>query len=333
MTILQSIQSSEFCGNCPDYIIDSDASIDFEVKKDSQSILNERYSPDAVNVIRVRDLGVLCGFLLWGNMQGGWQMNHAGQFQFYVDGQKQSSTTFYYSRHNNRRNVADCSVLSPVDRKVTYDGWTEYTTGFLIEDSGRHCYLLRSFKNGVQTAESRCYVTSMPTSYPIPYTVITTLEDVEREVGTSDFDAYEVVFDGGSMRYELLERIPPFYHRIRFKNDYDMPDMVTAYNRMAFESKTEETSSVIAGREQRIDVKAKDEWKLNSGPFHFRSDFRLWRQLVNSTQVQLMVDGEWTDIYMVKHKFEASADINQFQSVEITFRMADEREAFLIDNP
>lgn len=332
MTITQSIPAAEFCGNCPDYILDSDASLEFEVRRGNTSILKEVYSPDAANAIRVRDLGTLCGLCLWGDMQGGWQLHHADSFDFYADGGKLSSTLFYFSRHETYRDPRDGGIFSSVNRKATAKGWTEYTTALLPSDANGHYYTLRAYKEYVTVAEARIQAPSMPTPFEIPYTAVTSVASVQRELQVDDFDAYALDFGNNNvMRYDLMKRIPYQARRLRFRNDFDLPEMLTAPGGLSMEGKNEDESAVMARREQRISVKVLDEWTLNSGPFAYRSDIRLWRELVNTTQLQLLVDGNWIDIIPVKHKMQCTSHVNQVDAVELTFRVADARQAYLLN--
>lgn len=332
MVIIQSIPPAEYCGNCPDYILDSDVSLDFEVRRGTLSLLLESYAPDGANQIRVRDLGPLCGLSLWGDLQGGWQTHHADRFDFYVDGVKQSSSIMYYSGHSSYRDPRDGGLLSAVNRKATAKGWTEYTTGLLPADSRGRYYTLRAYKEYVPVAEQQLYAPTMPTDYELPYTVVTSVASVQRELQVDDFDTYEVDFGNNNlMRYELLQRIPHDVRRLRYRNDFDLPETLTATGGLALEGKNEDESAVMAGREQRVRVSVRDEWTLSSGPFHYRSDIRLWRELIHSAQVQLLVDGNWLDIHPVKHKMERQADPNQVDAVTLTFRVADPRQAYLLN--
>lgn len=331
MVVIQSIPPAEYCGNCPDYILDSDVSLEFEVRRGKQALLQELYSPDAANTIRVRDLGRLCGLALWGDLQGGWQTHHADRFDFCVDGTLLSSSILYYSRHNSFREPRDGGLLSSVNVKATAKGWTEYTTGLLPSDSRGPFYTLRAYKEYLPVAEQQVYVPAMPTDYELPYTVETSVASVQRELQVDDFDTYEVDFGNNNlMRYQLLKRIPHQVQRLRFRNDFDLPETLIATGGLSLEVKNQDESAVMAGREQRVSVSVQDEWTIHSGPFYHRSDIRLWRELIHSTQIQLLAGGNWIDIYPVKHKMEQSEQTNQVDAVTLTFRVADSSQSYLI---
>ena len=331
MVVIQSIPPAEYCGNCPDYILDSDTSLEFEVRRGKQTLLQELYSPDAANTIRVRDIGTLCGLTLWGDLQNGWQTHLADRFDFYVNGSKLSSTLMYYSRHYTYRTPKVGSLFSSVTIKATAKGWSEYTTGLLPSDNSGHYFTLRAYKNYLPVGEQRVYVDAMPTDYEIPYTVLSTVESVATALQIDDFDIYEVDFGENHMRYRILKRVPYAARRLRFRNDFDLSETITAIGGLSMEAKNEDESAVIARRSQRIEVEVKDEWTIRSGAFYHRSDFRLWRELIHSTQAQIQAGGEWIDIYPVKHKMEQNLNSNEVTDITLTFRVADPQKAYLLD--
>ena len=94
MTVTQRPGVIEFASNMPDYIMDADATISFEVKIGNQTILSEEYSPDAEFKVRIRRLGQFCRKALWGSWPGNEtytsMANLANTFSFYINGEKDS---------------------------------------------------------------------------------------------------------------------------------------------------------------------------------------------------------------------------------------------------
>lgn len=306
-----------------DYIIDTDVTIAFAVKYGGKKILDEEYVPDADNRVRIRGLGKFCELALWGV----WCLDYApqgsasGTFTFLINETEDSQSYVMFSRMQTRKDAASPGILSEVAAKVTRMGAKEYVSGF-PRDGGYG--ITAFFEDGGQ--ESR----SFPVSSSGPFTVDVSPDSVLPGFSRPDIASYTVDMLGGSMQFYIdVTRYVDIWC-FRFKNVYDMPETLTATGGLKLTGNNESDAAAMYGVQRKFGVKVTDEYTANSGSILLQSDYKLWHNLLNAQEAEILVEGEWLPIVITKQKFERSFRRSVLKAVEFSFTMADSGQNNLI---
>ena len=85
----------------------------------------------------------------------------------------------------------------------------------------------------------------------------------------------------------------------------------------------ESDAAVLAGVERKFGLKVTDEYTVNSGVIMLQSDYKLWHNLLNTQETDILVDGEWLPIVISKQKYERKFRRSAMNVIEFSFRMAD----------
>lgn len=329
MNVLQRPREKEFCGTMRDYIIDTDVAITFAVKYGGQTILDEEYVPDANNQVRVRKLGKFCELALWGVWCAGetsWQTDAAGMFTFLINGAQDAQSFVMFSRLQTKKDADAPGWLSEVNRKVTRDGCKEYVsmvmgrgarvtvTGYAADGGSAEAVLL--------SVESGDTVAAMTVDVS-PGRIKELLPGVNPE---------RYVVSCGGYGYEFLADKTRYLDTwcFRYKNVYDMPETLSAVGEFSFKGNNESDGASMYGVERKFDVTVTDEFTVNSGVVMLQSDYKLWHNLLNAQEVDILVDDTWYPIVISKQKFERELRRSVLKAVEFTFRMADPEQNNII---
>lgn len=329
MNVLQRPREKEFCATMRDYIIDTDVTITFAVKYGGKTILDEEYVPDANNQVRVRKLGKFCELALWGVWCAGetsWQTDAAGTFTFLINGVQDGQSFVMFSRMQTKKDADAPGWLSEVNRKVTRDGCKEYVsmvmgrgaqvtvTGYASDGSNVDALLLR-IDSGDTVAPMTLDVSPERIKGLFPDL------NLERYVVNCNNNGYEFLID--KTRYLDI-------WCFRYKNVYDMPETLSAVGGISINGKNEDDTASMFGVDRKFAVKVADEYTANSGIIMLQSDYKLWHNLMNAQEADILVDGEWLPILITKQKYERELRRSVLKAVEFTFRMADPEQNNLI---
>lgn len=108
MNVMQRPGTVELAADMPEYIIDTDSTISFEVQFSGSKILSEEYVPDAAYQVRIRKLGRFCAKALWGIWPEGnttYQQHLSGTFSFLINGEKDADTYVLFSRFTTKKRL------------------------------------------------------------------------------------------------------------------------------------------------------------------------------------------------------------------------------------
>lgn len=326
MIVTQRPGAIEFASNMPDYIIDADATISFEVKIGNQTILSEEYSPDAEFKVRIRKLGRFCRKALWGIWPNGndnvtYQNNIGATFGFYIDGVLDAESFVIFSR------VAACKydfsspvMLSSVNSKVIRSGIPEYLSFFL--KNGQSLEVSCTTVDGVAIKQN-FYTHSLENA------VCTFRCDLER-IGMLFGDAVFNSFRVGNMTYYIDSTSYAERFIFRFKNMYDCPEIICATGFMKLKGDSDSEISFMNGIERKFIINRKDEYTVNSGVIFRQSDYKLWHDFLNCQEASVFVDGTWYDIVITQQNYERDYRKNILKAVEFSFRLADPENSGVI---
>ena len=327
MTVTQRPRTREFCATMQDYIIDTDSTITFSIYYGGKKILDEEYVPDAQNQVRIRRLGQFCELALWGEWCDGpmlWQSAASGTFSFYINGTKDTDSLVIYSRMRTRKPATSPGVLSEVTQKVTYPDATEYVSGFLNGGS----YTVSGILPDGTTKSTEV---SLGTQTDTICTVEIQYQDICAQLGAEALRSYTVGMSGGSM--EFLVDTTPYAERwvFRFKNVYDMPETLCCTGGLAVSGSSEDDTASMYGVERKFGLKVTDEYTVNSGIIHLRSEYKLWHNLLNAREAEIWSGASWLPIIITKQKLERDFRRSALTTVEFSFRMADPTQNNLIE--
>lgn len=335
MNIVKRPGVYDFTGSMNDLVLDSSNSVTVDIKFNGKVIQSEEYAPDANYIIRVRGLGRLCGLCVWGQSLDyrGEQHTHGGMFTFVVDGTAFNSWLYYSERWRKEKPV-EAGVLTDCKRRVTYPGAVEVVSGFPFEQTSTnssgeevtkylyHVYAVRA--DGVMMSKN-VYVT-VDGTMPYAYTIETSVEQVEALMGLTGIKRYLVEFQGGRAEYIVDRGAVAELRHLRFRNMYDLPEVVHFTGGLSLEAANESETSEVDGVKRKFGVKVKDEYKVYSGGIRLGEEYRLWRDLCNSKEVELLVDGYgWVPVVITKHKLVVDVFKHEFKQAELTLNLADER--------
>lgn len=333
MNVLQRPRDREFCGTMQDYIIDTDVSITFAVEYGGKRILEEDYVPDADYLVRIRKLGKFCENALWSIWCAGeisWQNSSAGVFSFFIDGVLDVESFVMYSTLQTTKNADSPGWLSEVNQKVTHVGCKEYLSSIIVSDGHLRKVLVTGYDiNG--NSETKTML-SIPVNAGALYPITI---DVSPDLIASLFPAMRLqqyVLKTGD--YSFLFHVDNSVYMdkwcFRFKNVYGMPETVTAMGGLSINGNNESDAAVLAGVERKFGLMVTDEYTVNSGVIILQSDYKLWHNLLNAQEADILVDGEWLPIVISKQKYEREFRRSAMSVIEFSFRMADPDQNNLI---
>lgn len=327
MTVLQRPREYEFCATMQDYIIDTDVTIRFSVQYGGRTILDEDYVPDGNNQVRIRRLGKFCAMALWGVWPDGehtLQTTAAGSFIFLIDGIQDAQSFVMYSRMQTAKAADTPALLSEVNRKVTHAGVVEYASG----DRTAGGYILTGI-DMLGDEKSRTMQVSGGESSML--TVDAGYSRVCSLLGADALQSYKVHFNGGTLEF-LVD--PTHYGQLwqfRFKNVYDMPEVLTATGGLTVSAADESDTALMWGVERKFGVKVTDEYTANSGVILLQSDYRLWRDMLHAQEVQVKSGENWLPIVITNMKYDRDFRRSTLKTVEFSFRLADDTQSNLMD--
>lgn len=330
MNVLQRPRAKEFCGTMQDYIIDTDVTITFAVKYGGKAILEEEYVPDGNNLVHVRKLGKFCELALWGVWCAGeasWQADAAGTFTFLINGVEDMRSFVMFSRMQTKKEAAASGWLSEVNRKVTRPGCKEYVS--MVMESAVSVSLT-------------CYDAAGKSSVAVllsrdkPDTVSPLTIDVSPEVIQTKFPSLKLVryvISCNNFNYEFLVDQTGVMKAwcFRYKNVYDMPETLSAVGAITINGNNESDTASMYEVERKFGLKVTDEYTVNSGTIYLQSDYKLWHNLLNAQEVDILIAGEWLPIVITKQKYERELRRSVLKTVEFSFRMANPEQNNLIE--
>lgn len=326
MNVIQRPRSREFCATMQDYIIDTDETLTFAVQYGGKKILEEEYVPDGQNQVRVRRLGEFCALALYGAWCDGqtqWQTNAAGTFAFLINDVQDTTAHVTYSVRRTGKSAGSPGALSQVTQKVTRPGVQEYSSGF----SHAGGYILTGTTPEGTEKSVNPQVTS---SGDVPLTVDVSYERACQLLGVSALQDYTIQLNGGQLKFLVDQSRYAELWQFRFKNVYDMPETLCCTGGLSVKGASEDTTGFLWGVERKFALKVTDEYTAVSGPIFLRQEYKLWHDLVNAREVEVLVDGAWLPIVITKQKLERDFRRSVLAQVEFSFRMADAAQNGLI---
>lgn len=326
MNVIQRPRAREFCATMRDYIIDTDVTIMFAVKYGGKTILEEEYVPDANNQVRVRKLGQFCELALWGVWCAGetnWQTDAAGTFAFLINGMQDAESFVMFSRMQTKKDANAPGVLSEALEKVTYPGTKEYVNGFpLVDGNNYHLKITAYWDDNTEETKSVTVANSTGLAEMI-YSFEASPDVVQSMFSKQGICRYKVAVAGSAMLFHVNHTRYSEMWCFRFKNVYDMPETLTATGGLKLAGNNESDAAAMYGVERKFGLKVTDEYTVNSGAILLQSDYKLWHNLLNAQEADVLVDGEWFPILITKQKFEREFRRSVLKAVEFSFRMAD----------
>lgn len=326
MNVIQRPRSREFCATMQDYIIDTDETLTFAVQYGGKKILEEEYVPDGKNQVRTRRLGEFCALALkgtWCNADTQWQPDAAGTFAFLINDVQDATAHVTYSARQTGRSAGAAGVLSQVTQKVTRPGTTEYASGF----SHAGGYILTGTTPEGTAKNVNPQVSSQG---DVPLTVDVSYERACSLLGVSALQDYTIQLNGGQLKFLVDQSKYAELWQFRFKNVYDMPETLCCTGGLSVKGASEDTTGYLWGVERKFALKVTDEYTAVSGPVFLRSDYKLWHDMLNAREVEVLVDGAWLPIVITKQKLERDFRRSALATVEFSFRMADAAQNGLI---
>lgn len=329
MNVIQRPRSREFCSTMRDYIIDTDKTITFAVEYGGKKVLEEDYVPDANYQVRIRKLGGFCELALWGVWCAGemsWQADAAGIFTFLINGVKDAESFVMFSRLQTRKDAGQPGWLSEVNQKVTCIGVAEYLSSLI--DKGDVVKITGYSEDGA-TKEKTFYTSGEESSSLITFDV--SADRVKSLFQEIDIIRYKLACNGNEFIFHVDSTHYAERWCFRYKNVYDMPEVLTATGGLKLDSANEGDTSFMYGVERKFSIKVTDEYTANSGVILLQSDYKLWHNLLNAQEVDFRVNEEWLPVVITKHKFERDFRRSVLKAIEFSFRFADPEQNNLIE--
>ena len=329
MNVIQRPDVQNFCASMKDYIIDTDSTIAFAIEYKGRRILEEEYSPDAEFKVRIRNLGKFCRLALWGTWYSEGdqvQSNAAGTFTYYLNNTVDLSCFVIYSRMFTKMNAYSPACLSDVNKKVTRMGAREYIS--ILMNTGEKINLLGI--NLLNVSNTKIIYTH--TGEKAIVTLDVSPDKIKEQFpGIGSLRNYFVLTETHNFEF-LLDQTQYLETRcFRFKNIYDMPETLTTVGQLILKPNSEHEIASMYDVDRKFDVKVTDEYTANSGVIFLQSDYKLWHNLINAQEVDILIGNEWYPIIITKSNYERSFRKSVLKAVEFTFKMANPEHNNLIE--
>ena len=332
MNIIQRPDAQSFCATMKDYIIDTDSTITFAVQYGGKTILEEEYTPDYNFKVEVRKLGNFCAKALWGVWCESSACNQnvaAGLFSFLINGVQDSQSYIMFSRMMTKKAAASPGWLSEVRDKMVRDNGKEYISG-LFQNGEKAIITIRT-DDGIVMTHDALYthtgdkaIVTLDVSPSVIFSLFPTLT-------ASDIVSYEVIKGSDLMKcfIDHTEYLETFI--FRYKNVYDMPETLTTVGTLSIKGSNESDTAEMYGVERKFSMKVTDEYTASSGVIFLPSDYKLWHNMLNAQEVQILIDGSWYSIIISKHTYERDFRKSVLKAVDFSFKMADPEQNNLIE--
>ncbi|KAA6318045.1 hypothetical protein EZS27_031893, partial [termite gut metagenome] len=228
MNVIQRPSTKEFSTTMKDYIIDSDAVITFSVKYNNKTILEEEYVPDADFKIHVRKLGKFCQQALWGEWCTGsslLQSSAAGTFEFYINNSLDISSYVMFCRMQTNKPAASAAWLSEINRKITRPDSKEYASTIITPGQA------------IQITVKKTDGTTLPAKTLYTHTgtlSVVTIDASPSRIATlfliqqDAIRSYVLSVAGQNFEFLIDSTRYTEVWQFRYKNVYDMPEVLTA---------------------------------------------------------------------------------------------------------
>lgn len=319
MTIIQRPQSVAFAADLQDYIIDSDASITFDVKKANRLVLSEDYSPDGHFSIRTHKLGKFCAQALWGRWPQGFntiQENLMSEFSFIVNGALDQTTRVIGSRARVFYTPTDVQALTLAQQTTVNFSAPFYVSMMLAEGEKATAY--------ASDAEGSRHSVVLY-SHVGPAAIVTIDASPARIAAAASIEnLYRFQIGGLTVIVDQTRYLE--VHSFRFMNNFECPEAVAATGSFVTKGAQKSENAFMDGKERKFRVVVRDEYTVNSGVIFSQADYKLWHELISARQVQALLGDQWVDIIITKSKYERSYKKNILKSVEFSFVVADPDE-------
>ena len=221
-----------------------------------------------------------------------------------------------------RKNASAPGVLSEVTRKVTRPGVPEYVSGYPHAGG----FILTGYlPDGTEKNHNEQFSGSG---------ICTVQADYERACSLLDVDelqSYKVSLNGGTMEFLVDHTHYADRWVFRFKNVYDMPETLCCTGGLTVNGSSEDNTSLMYGVERKFELTNTDEYTANSGVLFLRSDYKLWHNLLNAREVEILSGEDWLPVVITKQKLERDFRKSVLTTVEFSFRMADPTQNNLIE--
>ena len=336
MIVIQRPRAKEFCATMQDYIIDTDISISFSVQYGGKTILEERYVPDANNQVRIRNLGKFCELSLWGVwcLDYSPQNSSSGTFSFFINEILDMDCYVMFSPMHTKKNAETPGVLSEVSMKITHLGSQEFISGYLLQDpESLKEYGVNIIGYWPDDSEETLFMTIASTAGGIvsPITINVSADIISSKFERPGLSSYQIELRGGAMKFYVDSSQYLNQWCFRYKNVYDMPETLTATGELKLSGNNESDDAAMYGISRKFGVKVSDEYTMKSGTIILQSDYKLWHNLLNAQEVELMVNNTWLPVIVTKQKFEREFRKSILKEVEFNFKMANHEQNNMID--
>lgn len=114
---------------------------------------------------------------------------------------------------------------------------------------------------------------------------------------------------------------------VRFLNRYDVPQTMMTTRPLEIKPAFQDQTALMYGQRVRYTIEAQDEYTLRSGAIHSQAEYASWADLVTSRKAEVWYEGHWLPIIVTKSNFTVQRRSMGRPHVEISFRMADPRQA------
>lgn len=315
MNVIQRPGAIELAADMPDYIIDTDSTITFEVEFNGQKILSEEYVPDAAYQVRIRKLGRFCAKALWGvwpSANTTYQQRLSGTFSFLINGAKDTDTYVLFSRFTSKKSPAAPGVLSTVSEKVTRPDVPEFASFYLLRDQVITVVYSQPDGQMISKEVYRHVGENFVCTLDVSYARI-------RELFGYDINTYQVA----DMVYHVDRTAYAEKFIFRFLNAFNVPETVCAVGSMVLKGGDNSQTGFLWGVERRFVVDPADEYTVNSGVIFRQADYRLWHDFLGAQQAQIRIEDTWYDIVITNQNYERDFRKNVLKAVEFSFRFAD----------
>jgi len=324
MTVTQRPDTIFFAAECKDYIIASDASIDFTITQVStgRQILKETYSPDTDGVITIRELSTILQMCLYGIIDNMIQIHAIDTFIFAINGVNETTSTVIMSNNRVTGIPTTVSMLTRKQKDTTILGVYKYKN--FIGNCTCTAYnvtgiALRTLSNFITNNDGVIKTVNVDPLLLFP--------DIIDNVDYIQFDG-----EGGLFTSIIkIDRTSFYsYDTFRYLNVFDLPETRIAKGGISVKPSSTDTVSRYNGIDVRFGIEQTDEYTANSGALLMREEYAHWRDLVMSRKVDILYEGEWRPILIKKTNYTHTLQKGEYSAIEFTFTMADPMDNGLI---
>lgn len=317
--------------NIKDYVVLVDENIIFKLYYGETNILEEIYVPDAAGIVRISKLNKVIDAYIGGSLDIDEQAI-VGEFTAKLNGWEQTFTAIRCAAKTAQAgaNFVDKYPLNlGHQHKVTYADVEEYLVFVLNQNQSVKVAIdwIDLLGNAHHDTDLLYYTNTLE---KCAIMLKTSYNDVFARHFRPNIWQWTIYIDeeANGVQYVLDKREWPQLTQIKYLNSFAVPETIVCRGAGTRKGAQKYSSATIAGVEQKTTVDRNDVIECSSGAFYSIEELHLFREMLSSTDVRILIDGQWQRVIVSEYKETTPLRNTGLSPIAFTYKLADQKDNF-----